>query len=30
MGKITVGRQNSEEIQLYYEDHGAGPPPGRD
>jgi non-heme chloroperoxidase len=26
MGKITVGRQNSEDIQLYYEDHGTGQP----
>ena len=24
MAKITVGRQNSEEIEIYYEDHGAG------
>jgi non-heme chloroperoxidase len=26
MGKITVGRQNSEDIELYYEDHGTGQP----
>jgi non-heme chloroperoxidase len=26
MAKITVGRQNSEEIEIYYEDHGAGQP----
>src|SRR3981081_4182920 len=26
MGKITVGRQNSEEIEIYYEDHGTGTP----
>ncbi len=24
MAKITVGRQNSEDIEIYYEDHGAG------
>jgi hypothetical protein len=24
MAKITVGRQNSEDIQIYYEDHGTG------
>jgi len=26
MGKIAVGRENSDEIEIYYEDHGAGPP----
>ncbi len=26
MAKITVGRQNSEDIELYYEDHGTGQP----
>ena len=26
MGTITVGRENSTPIELYYEDHGAGPP----
>jgi non-heme chloroperoxidase len=26
MGKIIVGRQNSDDIQLYYEDHGSGQP----
>jgi len=26
MGKITVGRQNSEDIEIYYEDHGTGQP----
>ena len=26
MAKITVGRQNSEDIEIYYEDHGAGQP----
>ena len=26
MGYITVGRENSEDIALYYEDHGAGKP----
>jgi hypothetical protein len=24
MGKITVGQQNSEAIEIYYEDHGTG------
>src|ERR1700751_352987 len=23
---ITVGQENSSAIQLYYEDHGSGPP----
>lgn len=26
MSFITVGRENSAAIQIYYEDHGAGPP----
>jgi hypothetical protein len=26
MEKITVGRQNSEDIEIYYEDHGSGQP----
>jgi non-heme chloroperoxidase len=26
MGKIVVGRENSDDIEIYYEDHGAGPP----
>ena len=26
MAKITVGRQNSADIEIYYEDHGAGQP----
>ena len=26
MGKITVGRENSTDIDLYYEDHGSGKP----
>jgi non-heme chloroperoxidase len=26
MGKVTVGRENSETIEIYYEDHGAGQP----
>jgi non-heme chloroperoxidase len=26
MGKITVGQQNSEAIELCYEDHGTGQP----
>jgi non-heme chloroperoxidase len=26
MGKITVGRQNSDDIEIYYEDHGTGQP----
>jgi non-heme chloroperoxidase len=26
MSTITVGRENSTEIDLYYEDHGSGPP----
>ena len=26
MGKVTVGRENSEDINLYYEDHGSGDP----
>ena len=26
MGTITVGQENSTAIELYYEDHGSGPP----
>ena len=26
MGMITVGKENSTPIDLYYEDHGAGTP----
>ena len=26
MGTITVGQENSSPIELYYEDHGSGPP----
>lgn len=26
MGHITVGNENSTPIELYYEDHGSGPP----
>jgi non-heme chloroperoxidase len=26
MGKITVGQENSTDIEIYYEDHGAGQP----
>jgi non-heme chloroperoxidase len=26
MPKVTVGRENSAEIEIYYEDHGAGQP----
>jgi pimeloyl-ACP methyl ester carboxylesterase len=26
MGRITVGRENSTDIELYYEDHGTGQP----
>jgi non-heme chloroperoxidase len=26
MGKIVVGQQNSEAIEIYYEDHGTGHP----
>ena len=26
MGTITVGYENSSPIELYYEDHGSGPP----
>src|SRR3954467_4242433 len=26
MSTITVGQENSTPIELYYEDHGAGPP----
>jgi len=26
MGKIAVGRENSDDIEIYYEDHGDGPP----
>ena len=26
MGKIAVGRENSDDIEIYYEDHGGGRP----
>src|SRR3979409_1025190 len=26
MATITVGRENSTPIEIYYEDHGSGPP----
>src|SRR3984957_20592657 len=26
MSTITVGKENTEDIDLYYEDHGTGPP----
>ena len=26
MGKITVAQQNSEVIEIYYQDHGTGQP----
>ena len=26
MPKVTVGRENSAGIEIYYEDHGAGQP----
>jgi non-heme chloroperoxidase len=26
MGTVTVGQENSSPIELYYEDHGSGPP----
>ena len=26
MSKVTVGRENSGDIEIYYEDHGAGRP----
>ncbi|WP_405395818.1 alpha/beta fold hydrolase [Microbispora hainanensis] len=26
MSRITVGRENSEDIEIYYEDHGSGQP----
>jgi non-heme chloroperoxidase len=26
MGEIAVGRENSDDIEIYYEDHGAGRP----
>jgi non-heme chloroperoxidase len=26
MPKVTVGQENSAEIEIYYEDHGSGPP----
>jgi len=26
LGTVTVGRENSTPVELYYEDHGAGPP----
>jgi non-heme chloroperoxidase len=25
MGTVTVGRENSSSVELYYEDHGSGP-----
>src|ERR1700730_10241288 len=29
MPYVTVGKENSGDIELYYEDHGSGPPVGR-
>src|SRR6201982_2304614 len=26
MPYVTVGRENSADIRIYYEDHGSGPP----
>ena len=26
MPYVTAGRENTGDIQIYYEDHGAGPP----
>jgi pimeloyl-ACP methyl ester carboxylesterase len=26
MGKVAVGRENSDDVEIYYEDHGAGRP----
>jgi non-heme chloroperoxidase len=26
MAKVTVGRQNSDDVEIYYEDHGTGQP----
>ena len=26
MSKVTVGRENTADIEIYYEDHGAGQP----
>jgi hypothetical protein len=26
MPKVTVGRENNADIEIYYEDHGAGQP----
>jgi len=26
MGRIAVGQQNAGAIEIYYEDHGTGPP----
>jgi non-heme chloroperoxidase len=26
MAFVTVGKENSADINLYYEDHGSGPP----
>jgi non-heme chloroperoxidase len=26
MGKVTVGQENSDDIEIYYEDHGTGQP----
>jgi hypothetical protein len=28
MPTVTVGRENSADIEIYYEDHGAGQPHG--
>ncbi len=26
MPKVTVGRENSADVEIHYEDHGAGQP----
>lgn len=26
MAKLTVGRENTDDIEIYYEDHGSGRP----
>lgn len=26
MGRLTVGEDNGRPVELYYEDHGSGPP----
>ena len=26
MAKVTVGQENTDDIEIYYEDHGAGQP----